>query len=75
MNLLAMDGVDLVVVILTMRVVVSMDILKTIQPAISVKLSVCKNQCALVMQSLQKGTVQHRIDASFTETFLTQSPS
>ena len=45
LTLSAMDGVDVVVVILTMRLVVSMGISKAIQLVMSVKQSVYKNPC------------------------------
>ena len=69
LTLSAMDGVDLVVVILTMRLVVSMGISKTIQLVMSVKQSVYKNPCVPVMLFLQKN-INIQIDVIFTEIFL-----
>ena len=69
LTLSAMDGVDLVVVIYTMRLVVSMDISKTNQPVMNVKQSAYKNPCVLVMLSLLKN-IMIQIDVMFTEIFL-----
>ena len=66
LTLSAMDGVDLVAVIYTMRAVVSMDISKTIQTVKSVKQSAYKNPCVLVMLSLLKN-IMIQIDVIFTE--------
>ena len=67
--LLAMGGVDLVVVTLMMRLVVSMDISKTNHPAMSVKQFAYKNPCVPVMLSQQK-SMKIQIDVIFTEIFL-----
>ena len=61
-----MDGVDLVVATLMIRLVVSMDISKTNQPAMSVKQFAYKNPCVLVMLSLLKN-IMMQIDVIFTE--------
>ena len=69
LTLSVMDGADLVAVIYTMRGVVSTGISKTIQPSMSVKQSVYKNPCVLVMLSLQTNMII-QIDVIFTEIFL-----
>ena len=69
LTLSAMGGVDLVVVTLIIIRVVSMDISKTNQPAMSVKQTVYENPCVLVMLSLLKN-IMIQIDVIFTEIFL-----